>query len=199
MAIDGINIPFLGTTIINAIGVTQLAITGQTPISGNIAFIPSGQVQMAYSGNNIIIGVTPRSIAELYTSGNAALNGITTIGQYVNISGLSRTGIMQDFTMSNSGQVTYQGAVPVGACFVGVNGRCFTAGGTKLLTFSVAKNGAVIPTVAIQNPTTAGNGTQFSFITTAALISGDSLRLVLANLSDTTDVTVPEYNFIVRS
>lgn len=37
-------------------GVSGISITGQSLISGNISLIPSGTIQLAYSGNNIIIG-----------------------------------------------------------------------------------------------------------------------------------------------
>lgn len=67
-------------------GVSTLRITGQSTISGAIAFIPSGIVQMALSGNNFVIGVptqgagagdVTQSGVNTFTNNNTFNSGVT--------------------------------------------------------------------------------------------------------------------------
>lgn len=57
--------------------VTTIGITGGTNISGDVAFIPSGITQLAYSGNNIIIGVSSGlgRVTSLNITGQSSISG----------------------------------------------------------------------------------------------------------------------------
>lgn len=76
MSIEGVNVPNLGKTVFvtNNIGVSGIGITGQSPVSGIVVLIPSGRVQMAYSGNNIVVG-SPTSVDSLGITGGSQLTG----------------------------------------------------------------------------------------------------------------------------
>lgn len=191
------------TTSITASGnfITGIGITGYPYKNGGISFIPSGDIALKYSGNNIVIGhdSTP-SIGNIFCTGQGTDHAtpFATTNKPVRISGYSETGLMHDFIMSASGQLKYIGTQPLDCIiYACASTKCFTNDTDGYL--AVLKNNSLDTPVGTRFVTTNSTAYFSSILfNTINLQTNDTVSLVVINSDNLASFYVDTYNFLIK-
>jgi len=137
------------------------------------------------------------SLAQYTMNGNATATVITTTGVYVKIAGVTTAGpYVQRFTLTNN-RATYTGALTgfFSASAIG----SISAQANREIAFRIAVNGVtLLATQMSTNTEGVGRSAPLTVQGVLQLAIGDFVEVFVANLTDTTSVTIRDLNVTVE-
>lgn len=144
-------------------------------------------------------GITNSGVyGSYYVEGNASANTISVAGTYVKANGTTTAGSdILKFTTPTDNRLTYVGSSQVVLRFVAMINM--SAGNNKEVRAKFAKNGSTVSGPPAKT-TSSGTGDVSNFILTSiiTLNTNDYVELFVTNQTDTTSVTVSDYQVVVE-
>jgi hypothetical protein len=135
--------------------------------------------------------------AKIYINeGPEYITNIGSIGVFVPVNGSWTSGILEGFTMTSDGNITYSGSDSI-TVYADAKITVIAGGADQAIALSLKKNGALLSTSFGEAQISSTDSVSIYAKDMITLNNGDMLKLYIANTDSTNDITLHNSNIMI--